>query len=191
MKCDVGYSDSDWDGSPQQKSISGSALFHEECLVAWKSRKRQLAALLTMESEMNASVEAYKEQKAVHKLFEESRIVEESLNFFYGNQAVVQIAHDTGYNGRAKHIGLRLLAIQDIIARLKIDLRFCHQRETVQTSSAKLYRQRCTNRPHLVYFSRHFSEREICECKMLHCTVYTVVRLFKIEKTKFQALYIV
>lgn len=121
----VGYADADWAGAPCRKSTSGSALFYRDCLVDWKSRKQRIVALSTTEAEMIAVVEAFKEQKAVHKLFEEMTLCKEPWRMFCDNQACIQIAQNIGYNGRAKHIELRFLAVQDIVKRRCIDLQYC------------------------------------------------------------------
>lgn len=45
------------------------------------------------------------------------------------NQACIQIAHDTGNSGRAKHIELRFLAIQDVVRREQIDEQYFNSEE--------------------------------------------------------------
>lgn len=122
----IGYSGSDWAGLPDRKSTSGSILLYDGCVVTWKSRKQGLVAMSTTEAKMIAVVEAFKEQKVVHKLFEESsNIVYAPWLVYCDNQAVIQVGHDSGYTGRAKHIELRYLAIQDVLHSRNIELKYC------------------------------------------------------------------
>lgn len=76
-----------------------------------------------MEAQLIANVEAYKGHKCVHKLTEVSNIVHGSWLKYNDNQAIITISHDRGYTREAKHIELRLLAIQDIVIHDDIDQR--------------------------------------------------------------------
>lgn len=125
-----GYSDYDCDGSFDQKSTRGSTLFYYVCLDSWKSRKQGLVALSSTEAEMIALVEAFKEQKSVIKPFEECSVVKRPWILFFGNQAVVKVARDTGYSRRAKHIELCFFAIQDFAPRQVITLPLRPSEET-------------------------------------------------------------
>lgn len=66
---------------------------------------------------MIAIVEASKNHKGVHKLFRELGHAKEPWTIHYDDQPCITIAQDTGYSGRAKHIELRFLAIQDVAKR--------------------------------------------------------------------------
>lgn len=134
----VEYSDSDWAVLPCRKSTSGSTLFYDSCLVMWKSRKQALVEISTTEAEMIAGFEAYKEQKSVHKLFQETGHSNGSRLLYRDIQACITILHDTGHTGRANHnIGMRFLAIRDVVKRREIALQFlcniARQRTIVRT----------------------------------------------------------
>lgn len=89
-------------------------------------KRKRLVALLTTEAEMIAVVKSVREQKAVCKLFgKSSRIATESWAVYCENQPVIQLPHDSGYTGHTKHIDLRFPAIQDVITRRDIDLKYC------------------------------------------------------------------
>lgn len=45
------------------------------------------------------------------------------------NQAMIQIAHDSGHTGRSKPIELRFFAIQDVVTRRDTDLKYCSSEE--------------------------------------------------------------
>ena len=125
----VGFCDADWAGLPCRKSTSGSVLFYNNCLVAWKSKKQSITALSTTEAELVALVDAYKEQKAVYKLFKEVKLVEGSWKLYCDNQGCIAIAKGTGYRGRAKHIDLRYFAIQEVLKNGEINLVYCPSSE--------------------------------------------------------------
>lgn len=78
---------------------------------------------------MTAVVEAFKERKAVHKRFEETKNAEGPRKRHCDNEACITIAHDVGYSGRAKHIEIRFFAIQDVINHREVDLVYCASAE--------------------------------------------------------------
>lgn len=84
----------------------------------------------TTEAEMIALIEDFKEQKAVNKLFEEaSAITTGPWSIYCDNGAEIQIAHDSGYTGRVKHIEFRVLAIQDVVHCTEIEVNYCASEE--------------------------------------------------------------
>lgn len=95
----VGYTDADWAGLPDRRSTNGSVLLYDGCIVTRKSRNQGLVVLSTTEAEMIALVEAFKEHKCVHKIFEESNIVRQTWLVYCDDRAVIQISHDTEYTG--------------------------------------------------------------------------------------------
>lgn len=44
---------------------------------------------------------------------------------YCSNHAMIEIAHDSGYKGRAKHIELRFLGVQDVVTHQNIDVKYC------------------------------------------------------------------
>lgn len=62
----VGCTDSDWAGSFDQRSTSGSVLFYEGYLVHRKSRKQKLVTTSTTEVEMILLVKAFNVDMCVH-----------------------------------------------------------------------------------------------------------------------------
>lgn len=84
----------------------------------------------TTEAEIVALFEANVEHECMHKLIKESNIVHGSLLEYCNNQAVVNIAHESGYTGRAKYIDHRYHVFQDFINRLEIFLTFCASNKT-------------------------------------------------------------
>lgn len=64
------------------------------------------------------------------KLFKETHHADEPWKKFIDNQPCIAIAHGTGYNGRAKHIELCYLAIEDIVYRRTMELEYCSNDES-------------------------------------------------------------
>lgn len=86
------------------------------------SLKQIIVALSTTKAEMIALVDAYKEYKSVHELFEECTYTGKAWTTYKDNQACIQIAHEIDYSEKAKHINLCYLAVQDLVSRGQIHL---------------------------------------------------------------------
>ena len=65
----VVYSDSDWGGDPETRgSVTGIAVFVNECLVIWISRAQKVVSLSSSEAEWYALSEAAKEVKFIAQI---------------------------------------------------------------------------------------------------------------------------
>lgn len=78
--------------------------------------------MTTTESETVALVEAYKEDKSVHKVFEDRNIDSGPWKTLRKNQSVIHSAHDTGYSGRTKLTDLLFRGVQDFVNRHETEL---------------------------------------------------------------------
>ena len=119
------YTDADWAGLADRKSISGNAIFYGNCLVDWNVKQQSVVALSTTESEIIAMVEGYKSLKHMKKILEELNHNNITVTLYCDNQPSIAICKQQGYSGRAKHIELRHLAIQDYYARGEFTIKYC------------------------------------------------------------------
>ena len=103
------YSDSDWAGDKDsRKSITGYALFLQNCPVTWKSRQQDTIALSSSEAEINACTEACKEIKFVANVLESMGIVvEKPITVRVDNVGAIYMAENGGISQRTKHIDLK------------------------------------------------------------------------------------
>lgn len=119
------YNDADWGSLRDRKSISGHVLFHGNNLVNWKCKQQSLVALSTTEAEIISMVEGFKELKFVKKLMYETYYSTITPIIFCDNQPCISIISGNGYTGRAKHIDIRFLALQDYKRAEEFDLQYC------------------------------------------------------------------
>ena len=103
------YTDSDWAGDKDsRKSITGYALFLQNCPVTWKSRQQDTIALSSSEAEINACTEACKEIKFVANVLESMGIVvEKPITVRVDNVGAIYMAENGGISQRTKHIDLK------------------------------------------------------------------------------------
>lgn len=78
---------------------------------------------------MIAPVNAFKAPDSVQKLFKECGYTGKTWTTYDDSQACIQIARDTGYRGRAKHVELFFFANQVAIRRGQIHLQYCSSQE--------------------------------------------------------------
>lgn len=119
------YSDADWGSLPDRKSTSGTALFYGDCLVSWKAKRQTVVALSTTEAEMIAVTDTFKELKLAKKILHEIFQQVSNCTILCDNQPCITIANGNGYSGRAKHIDLKYLAVQDYVSNGEFKLEYC------------------------------------------------------------------
>lgn len=124
-----GYSDSDWASDiTDRKSISGYCFFLYNNLISWNTTKQKSVALSTCEAEYMALKETAKESLSLNSLY---RYINKNLSLTYNrtippiltdNEAAKQLAENSSFYKRSKHIDISYHFIRDEIKEGKINL---------------------------------------------------------------------
>ncbi|XP_028064838.1 uncharacterized protein LOC114267942 [Camellia sinensis] len=102
----VAYANSNWVGGvTHRKSISGFYIFLGDSLISWKSKKQTAVARSTVEAEYRAIAHATAEIVWLRCLLTNLDVPQSFLTSLYcDNRSAIQIAHDTVFHERTKHI---------------------------------------------------------------------------------------
>ena len=113
----VQFSDSDFAGCVTSlKSTSGSVHFLRGCPVLWQSRRQDLRAESTCESELYAAHDALKLTKG--QGWVEFMMDSPSPILFVDNKSLIDLAKQEFTTKRSKHISLRYMSIRESVDRL-------------------------------------------------------------------------
>jgi hypothetical protein len=102
----MAYADADWAGDPSdRKSTSGYCVFLGDSLISWKSKKQSVIARSTAEAEYRAMAHATSEVVWLRWLLSDMGVSLSSPTPLYcDNKSAIQIAHNTVFHERTKHI---------------------------------------------------------------------------------------
>ena len=102
-----GFSDADWAGQKHRHSISGYLFHHGVGAILWSSKKQNIVALSSTESEYIAQTHAAKEGIWLRSFVNEVQGQNQNpLTIFCDNQGAMALAKDNKYHARMKHIDL-------------------------------------------------------------------------------------
>ena len=122
-----GYSDSDWGGSEDRKSISGYnfKLCENSSLISWKSKKQNSVALSSCEAEFIALTVAAQEAKFLNQLLIDLNENDQSpVKLFVDNQGAMALAKNPVFHQRSKHIDIKYHFIRDEIAQNNLNVQY-------------------------------------------------------------------
>ncbi|EOY04498.1 Uncharacterized protein TCM_019739 [Theobroma cacao] len=100
------YVDSDWARCcDTEKSVTGYAMFLENSLISWKSKKQSVVARRSTEAEYKAMASACCESMWLIFLLQDFEIKHTSaINFYCDNQSSIHICKNPTFHERTKHI---------------------------------------------------------------------------------------
>ncbi|XP_058765293.1 uncharacterized mitochondrial protein AtMg00810-like [Vicia villosa] len=100
------YSDADWAGDPiDRKSTTGFCIFLGDSLISWKSKKQDIVSHSSTEAEYRAMTSTTTEIVWLRwLLFDMGVILSEPTSMYYDNKSAIQIAHNSVFHERTKHI---------------------------------------------------------------------------------------
>ncbi|UYV79131.1 hypothetical protein LAZ67_17001199 [Cordylochernes scorpioides] len=113
----LAFSDSDWANDiDDRRSISGSAVTINGCLVSWRSKKQNCVSLSTMESEYIALAQTTKEILWIAQILENLKCLTNAsrpITIFCDNRAAIEFSKNNIENNRSKHIDIRYHYIRE------------------------------------------------------------------------------
>lgn len=120
----VGYCDADFAADVEdRKSISGFVYMMSGGAVTWNSRKQQTVALSTTESEYMSISCAVQEEFWLKNLVEELLNSSISITLHVDNMSALQLAKNSSFHSRTKHIDVRHHYIREAMDKNLIQLK--------------------------------------------------------------------
>ena len=107
----------------ERKSITGYIFFIDETPICWKTRKQQIVAKSTMESELIALESAICELLWIMRLLNELSFKQNSIILYCDNQATIRFVKNKFIQSRNKHIDIQRCFSRQFIENEFIDLR--------------------------------------------------------------------
>ena len=124
----VGFSDSDWAGSlDDRKSTSGYLFLFGQAPISWKSKRQTCVALSSAEAEYVALAACAQEAAWQRELFK-SMVHESEYSSIVINtdsQSAMAMASKPAFHGRAKHIDIKYHFIREEVLNKKVVLVHC------------------------------------------------------------------
>ena len=111
-----GYSDSDWAGEKDRRSVSGYAWFYGKCLVDWGSKKQHCVALSSTEAEYVALTTCLQSGLALRSSITQiNQSVSSPSITRCDNEGAISLSSNTSHHSRAKHIDIKFHFIRSHI----------------------------------------------------------------------------
>lgn len=118
----TGFSDSDLAGYLDDKKSTGGVAFHlNESLIIWVSQKQRCIALSSYEAEFMAATVAACQGIWLRNLL--NQVTEESIGpvvIFVDNKSAIDLAKNSVFHGRSKHIDIHYYFIRECVERGEI-----------------------------------------------------------------------
>ena len=119
------YTDADWASQSDRHSISGYAMQMGSGTVTWSSKKQQIVALSSTESEYIGQTHALKEVLWVRQLLGEiTTKFTMPTTLLSDNQGAIALAKNNKFHARSKHINIRYHFIRESIANKDVELAY-------------------------------------------------------------------
>jgi len=129
----VGYTDSDWVGSVDDRKSTSAYVFHMGLgAISWASKKQSIVALSTAEAEYVAATEAACRavwmKRMLRSLGQEQ---EKATMIFCDNSSAIALSKNSVFHKRTKHIDTRFHYIRELVSNGEIVLQHCRTQEQV------------------------------------------------------------
>jgi len=123
----VGYSDSDWGGSPEdKKSTTGYVFTLGSAMFCWQSCKQHIVAQSTAEAEYKAVCAATNQAIWLQRLFEDFGLkFKEGIPILCDNKSAIAIGRNPVQHRRTKHIEIKYHFVREAEHKGLIQLEYC------------------------------------------------------------------
>ncbi len=114
----IAYSDASYAEESDRKSVGGYVTLQAGAAITWKATKQSIIAQSSTESELIAFAECCKEVEWLRKLQQEFRpnLLSTPTTIFEDNQSTIKLTKNPIHSNRSKHIAVRYLKVQELIA---------------------------------------------------------------------------
>ena len=127
-----GYCDADWESQAHRHSISGFAFHYGIRAISWLSKKQNIVALSSTESEYIALTHAAKEAIWLQTFVNEvTGISIKPLTILGDNQGLLVLTRDNKYYSRTKHIDLQYYFICEAVDDAKIKVGYVPTKDNI------------------------------------------------------------
>ena len=117
------YSDTDWAGDVEtSRSTTGYAIFLENGIVSWLSRRQRRVTLSSTEAEYCGMTEIVKQLRWIRNIYEELGFKLGPLPLCIDNQGTMFLASNPAQEGRTKHIHIPEYYIHEAVELEEIKL---------------------------------------------------------------------
>ncbi|XP_074271853.1 secreted RxLR effector protein 161-like [Silene latifolia] len=148
----VGYIDSDWVGSlDDRKSTSGSIFTLGSGAITWSSKKQDTIALSSNEAEYVASGAAGRQAIWLRKLLADLGNEQRQATVLWcDNKFAIAMTKNPAYHARTKHIEIQHHFIRGLVSEGKVELKFCGTTD----QNADLFTKSLTQAKHQMFMKR-------------------------------------
>lgn len=128
----LAYTDADW-GSDHldRKSVSGCAVYFNNNLVSWTSKKQNVVAQSSYESEYLASALTASELIYLRGICNDLSINNVQATLMIDNQSAIHSIESFDNSKRSKHIDIKAHFIKDIVAKGLVKLKYVPSNENI------------------------------------------------------------
>eukprot|EP00253_Pinus_taeda_P036216 PITA_36216 len=129
----VGYTDSDWAGSiDDRKSTSGYVFHMGSGAISWASKKKSIVALSTAEAKYVAATAAACQAVWMRRMLRSlGREQAKATVIFCDNSSAIALSKNSMFHKRTKHIYTRFHYIRELVSNGEIILQHCRTQEQV------------------------------------------------------------
>jgi len=123
-----GYTDANWGGSTDRKSVGGYVFTLGSGTISWASKKQPTVALSSTESEYMAITQAAKESIWIQRLIGElgfTGSVKDGNIIYVDNQGTIALTKNPGHYAHTKHIDIQYHFIRECVKNGNIALQYC------------------------------------------------------------------
>eukprot|EP00253_Pinus_taeda_P020819 PITA_20819 len=135
-KCDddfrpVGYTDSDWAGSEDDKKNTSGYVFHSGSgAISWASNKQPIVSLSTVEAEYVTETTTVSQTVWMRRVLRDLRHDQKgTTTIFCDNTSTIALPKNSMFHKRTKHIDAKYHFIKDLINNDEIVLQHCRSEE--------------------------------------------------------------
>ncbi|CAM9617636.1 unnamed protein product [Sphacelaria rigidula] len=137
----VGYADSDWANDAEtRRSVTGYLLLMNKSPIAWQSKRQASLTLSSSEAECTAMIQGMRHCIFNRGILEEMGLPQDTTLWFCDNRGAIQAATVTGFNGRTRHVDMKLKCSRRYVEKKLFIMRYVptsEQRADILTKRVK------------------------------------------------------
>ncbi|CAM9746957.1 unnamed protein product, partial [Choristocarpus tenellus] len=112
----VGYGDSDWGTDSQtRRRVTGYLLLFNGSPIAWRSKLQGAVTLSSSEAEWTAMAYGMRHCIFLRDILGEIGVLQDQTPWFCNNRGAIQAGSITGFNGRTKHMDMKLKCTREYV----------------------------------------------------------------------------